>query len=252
MARGDVRIAVTLACEECKRRNYQTNKSKRNNPDRITLRKYCSGAAGTRATGRPASAGAAVARDRQRAKQRKARRAGRNPGPHAGRSRIAPTCRARSSMPRARSTSSTRRSSPAPTASEDADDATPRTTSDRARSRPIDRGELPPTSDIDEDELEDETSRTSSTTEPPAGGRRRRGGRARRDAAATRRARPRRGGNRAHRLPRASLGRAPARPVARPPSGRAGDSRRAGLRGRRRRLPRPGRRVAQEIVDFIL
>ena len=35
MARGDVRIAVTLACEECKRRNYQTNKSKRNNPDRI-------------------------------------------------------------------------------------------------------------------------------------------------------------------------------------------------------------------------
>jgi large subunit ribosomal protein L33 len=41
MARGDVRIAVTLACEECKRRNYQTKKSKRNNPDRITLRKYC-------------------------------------------------------------------------------------------------------------------------------------------------------------------------------------------------------------------
>jgi large subunit ribosomal protein L33 len=41
MARGDVRIAVTLACEECKRRNYQTNKSKRNNPDRITLRKFC-------------------------------------------------------------------------------------------------------------------------------------------------------------------------------------------------------------------
>jgi large subunit ribosomal protein L33 len=41
MARGDVRIAVTLACEECKHRNYQTNKSKRNNPDRISLRKYC-------------------------------------------------------------------------------------------------------------------------------------------------------------------------------------------------------------------
>ena len=41
MARGDVRIAVTLACEECKRRNYQTKKSKRNNPDRIILRKYC-------------------------------------------------------------------------------------------------------------------------------------------------------------------------------------------------------------------
>jgi large subunit ribosomal protein L33 len=41
VARGDVRIAVTLACEECKRRNYQTNKSKRNTPDRITLRKFC-------------------------------------------------------------------------------------------------------------------------------------------------------------------------------------------------------------------
>ena len=41
MARGDVRIAITLACEECKRRNYQTNKSKRNTPDRITLQKYC-------------------------------------------------------------------------------------------------------------------------------------------------------------------------------------------------------------------
>ena len=41
MARGDVRIAVTLACEDCKRRNYQTNKSKRNNPDRIALQKFC-------------------------------------------------------------------------------------------------------------------------------------------------------------------------------------------------------------------
>jgi large subunit ribosomal protein L33 len=41
LARGEVRIAVTLACEECKRRNYQTNKSRRNTPDRIELRKYC-------------------------------------------------------------------------------------------------------------------------------------------------------------------------------------------------------------------
>ena len=40
MARGDVRIAVTLACEECKRRNYQTNKSRRNTR-RIEMRKYC-------------------------------------------------------------------------------------------------------------------------------------------------------------------------------------------------------------------
>ena len=41
MARGDVRIAVTMACEDCKRRNYQTNKSRRNSPDRVELRKYC-------------------------------------------------------------------------------------------------------------------------------------------------------------------------------------------------------------------
>jgi large subunit ribosomal protein L33 len=38
---SDVRIAVTLACTECKRRNYQSNKSKRNDPERIELRKYC-------------------------------------------------------------------------------------------------------------------------------------------------------------------------------------------------------------------
>jgi large subunit ribosomal protein L33 len=41
MARGEVRIAVTLACEECKRRNYQTQKNKRNDPDRIEMRKHC-------------------------------------------------------------------------------------------------------------------------------------------------------------------------------------------------------------------
>jgi large subunit ribosomal protein L33 len=41
MARGEVRIAVTLACEECKRRNYQTTKNRRNDPDRIEMRKFC-------------------------------------------------------------------------------------------------------------------------------------------------------------------------------------------------------------------
>ena len=29
------------AREDCKRRNYQTQKSKRNHPDRIEFRKYC-------------------------------------------------------------------------------------------------------------------------------------------------------------------------------------------------------------------
>jgi large subunit ribosomal protein L33 len=41
MARGEVRIAVTLACEGCKRRNYQTNKNRRNDLERIEMRKFC-------------------------------------------------------------------------------------------------------------------------------------------------------------------------------------------------------------------
>ena len=37
MATG-IRVAITLACTECKRRNYQTQKSKRNDPDRVEFR----------------------------------------------------------------------------------------------------------------------------------------------------------------------------------------------------------------------
>ncbi|MDI6800380.1 MAG: 50S ribosomal protein L33 [Actinomycetota bacterium] len=36
-----MRTIITLACTECKRRNYATNKNKRNDPDRIELKKYC-------------------------------------------------------------------------------------------------------------------------------------------------------------------------------------------------------------------
>ena len=36
-----MRNAVTLACTECKQRNYQTNKNKKNNPDRIEMKKNC-------------------------------------------------------------------------------------------------------------------------------------------------------------------------------------------------------------------
>ncbi len=36
-----MRVAVTLACGECKNRNYITTKNKKNNPDRIELKKYC-------------------------------------------------------------------------------------------------------------------------------------------------------------------------------------------------------------------
>ena len=40
MAAG-VRQKVILACTECKQRNYNTMKNKRNNPERIELMKYC-------------------------------------------------------------------------------------------------------------------------------------------------------------------------------------------------------------------
>ncbi|MCL2677682.1 MAG: 50S ribosomal protein L33 [Clostridiales bacterium] len=37
-----MRVSVTLACTQCKRRNYMSNKNKKTTPDRITLSKYCS------------------------------------------------------------------------------------------------------------------------------------------------------------------------------------------------------------------
>ena len=35
------RVRVMLACTECKQRNYNTTKNKRNDPDCIELMKYC-------------------------------------------------------------------------------------------------------------------------------------------------------------------------------------------------------------------
>ena len=35
------RELVILACEDCKRRNYTTNKNKREHPDRVPFRKFC-------------------------------------------------------------------------------------------------------------------------------------------------------------------------------------------------------------------
>ena len=37
----DVRPKITLACTECKERNYITRKNRRNNPDRMELKKFC-------------------------------------------------------------------------------------------------------------------------------------------------------------------------------------------------------------------
>ena len=36
-----MRTRVTLACEECKQRNYISSKNKSNNTERIELKKYC-------------------------------------------------------------------------------------------------------------------------------------------------------------------------------------------------------------------
>jgi large subunit ribosomal protein L33 len=36
-----MRTLVTLACTECKRRNYTTTKNKQSNPERIEYKKYC-------------------------------------------------------------------------------------------------------------------------------------------------------------------------------------------------------------------
>lgn len=36
-----MRVKVTLACSSCKRRNYDTMKNKKNDPDRMSFNKYC-------------------------------------------------------------------------------------------------------------------------------------------------------------------------------------------------------------------
>ena len=36
-----MRVGVTLECTECKRRNYTTNKNKKNTTERMELKKYC-------------------------------------------------------------------------------------------------------------------------------------------------------------------------------------------------------------------
>lgn len=41
MAKSDNRPTITLACEECKRRNYTSQKNRVNDRDRIELKKYC-------------------------------------------------------------------------------------------------------------------------------------------------------------------------------------------------------------------
>ena len=40
-AKTDVRPTITMACQTCKNRNYVTKKNRRNDPDRLELKKFC-------------------------------------------------------------------------------------------------------------------------------------------------------------------------------------------------------------------
>jgi large subunit ribosomal protein L33 len=41
MPKAENRPVILLACTECKERSYATRKNKKNDPNRIELRKYC-------------------------------------------------------------------------------------------------------------------------------------------------------------------------------------------------------------------
>lgn len=36
-----MRVRITLACSDCKQRNYDTMKNRKNDPDRLEIKKYC-------------------------------------------------------------------------------------------------------------------------------------------------------------------------------------------------------------------
>ena len=36
-----MREIISLACSECKRRNYSTTRNKKKTPDRLEIKKYC-------------------------------------------------------------------------------------------------------------------------------------------------------------------------------------------------------------------
>lgn len=40
--KGEVRDGITLKCTLCNEENYRSEKNKRNTPDRLELKKYCS------------------------------------------------------------------------------------------------------------------------------------------------------------------------------------------------------------------
>jgi len=41
MARKENRVVITMACNECKGRNYTSEKNRKNDTGRLELKKYC-------------------------------------------------------------------------------------------------------------------------------------------------------------------------------------------------------------------
>jgi large subunit ribosomal protein L33 len=41
MAKKGARVLITLACSTCRERNYHSEKNKTNDPDRLTINKFC-------------------------------------------------------------------------------------------------------------------------------------------------------------------------------------------------------------------
>lgn len=39
--KAEARIVITMACTECKMRNYVSEKNRRNDPERLELHKFC-------------------------------------------------------------------------------------------------------------------------------------------------------------------------------------------------------------------
>ncbi len=41
MAKKENRVVITMACNECKERNYTSEKNRKNDTGRLELKKYC-------------------------------------------------------------------------------------------------------------------------------------------------------------------------------------------------------------------
>lgn len=55
MAKAGNRVKVVLRCSECKQRNYNTKKNKRNTTERLELNKYCPFCRSTLCTPKPSN-----------------------------------------------------------------------------------------------------------------------------------------------------------------------------------------------------